>query len=224
MNKLLLKFAGAFFLGFLFFSCSNAQNIEIAHLDDDTLKIISSEKEKTLIWTRELESVRLTRDYSKNAFATSDVHLLPTSITTAETQNLPIYPHIQGFGSLDTSELSSELKTFLNEFCVSVSEWNLKDVKVDENAVFSLVLFKNDVEEIYKQEKGEKFSSSTVETTENGEALKAKYFDRWLFGEPFFDENYVQVPIRFFRKDWTLDVEVYVETGAEFKILQIVVN
>ena len=51
---------------FLFFSCSSGQSSEKIISDEVSLKVLSQNREQELLWTRELESVRLLLDTKKN--------------------------------------------------------------------------------------------------------------------------------------------------------------
>lgn len=214
-------FEKSFFILLLlsFFSCSNTQIVDVASFSNETLKEISEKKDDELLWTRELESVRLTRDYSKNQATTTNFKLSPESISIANTRNQVIYPFLQDFGSLDTSSISSDLEVYLDDLCSLISQWNLESIKCDENSIFSLALFKNDVEHLWKKEFVEEFPIFDKESlTEDNKII---IFNEWIFGQPFFSEDSIQVPIRFYCKNGSVDVKIYIKNDLNYLVEQI---
>lgn len=218
-----LRIVCVFLCAMFFFACSNAQGIEIAHLTDETLRTVAAQKESELLWTRELESVRLTRDYSKNIAASKDFTLSPAAMAVASTNSSSVYPSIPDFGSLDSSSLSVEMLTFLDAECENIALWQLERVKMEQDSEFSLVLFKFDVEKRWKTAFFKPFPvsmSATAETdSENQEPVKL--FSDWIYGKPFFDGDTAAVPVRFENEDGILDVCLYVRTDASFCIRKI---
>ena len=309
-------FTAILFFSFAFFicSCSNSNGAEIANLSDENLREITDERENAILWTRELEAVRLTRNYKVNQMVSSKMILSPEAISFANTRRNFIYPSLDGFGSLDTSAISSEMRDFLSRTCSSISKWNLSAVKMSSAREFSLILFKYDVEHSWKslykkpfpeiitpspvateaQSQSTKTESTaadastattgadasnefsqpqtesqsaetaaadkTAESEETGTNTEANesapssdsgnssnsqestasattsdstvsmakglpepegIFSSWLYGCPFFDEDIIEVPVRFYSSEGILDIILYVETDANFSVSQI---
>lgn len=218
-----LKILCVFLSTAFFFSCSNAQSIEIAHLTDETLKNSAAQKESELLWTRELESVRLTRDYSKNIAASKNFTLSPAAMAVANTTVSSVYPSLPGFGSLDSSALSVEMLAFLDSECEHIALWQLDKVRMEQDSEFSLVLFKFDVETLWKKSFFKPFPVNLTESSESSaeNAETFRLFSGWIYGRPFFDGDTAAVPVRFEGADGMLDICLYVRTDASFCIRQI---
>ena len=227
----------------VFVSCSHNQSSEILYLNEDTLQAVTSTKESELQWTRELESARLLRDISKNEAVSSNIKLTNPimSIASPDYFGKSIYPFLPGFGSLNTSLISPELKKSLELFCKSVSEWKFSETSFDSSSLLFLALFKFDIENGWKSNFGSDFLSSvslnTDETaSEQNESVekddednpkineqKETIFDKWVYGEPFFDESDIQIPVRFYSKQGSIDVLLYCSKET-FKFNQIIIK
>lgn len=222
---MIIFFSFAIFL----FSCSNSSGAEIANLSDESLRTISDERENSILWTRELEAVRLTRNYKVNQMVSSKMSLFPEAISFANTQRNFIYPSLEGLGSLDTSAISSEMRSFLDKTCNAISKWNLSSVTMSSASEFSLILFKYDVERfwslIYKKPFPEIIppppALSQEQSTENKMPEPEGIFSSWLYARPFFDESTIEVPVRFYSSEGSLDIVLYVETDSSFSVSQI---
>lgn len=230
MNRMIFAFLISVMI--FFSSCSQNQSSDIVYLNEDTLKTFTEEKENSVQWTRELESARLLRDISKHQAVSDSVKLSPLVMCVTDIQYFEkdIYPFLPGFGSLDISSVSNELRSFLDDFCKSVSLWLFDESKVEPYAVFSFALFKFDLETKWKLEFGSEFplensngektdsSETTSETKEN--SSETQVFSNWIYGEPFFDEDNIQIPVRFYCEKGSVDVVLY-SSKENFKISQI---
>lgn len=173
----LLKIALVALVAFATFSCSSqAGEDEEVISKTGILKAESDKKAEQLLWTRELEGVRLSKRYDNAPSVKKGVPLTPEVMSVVGVLSEPVYPTLPGFGSLNDSAISGELRGFLLECVDALSEWDLGALKINKDKLFSLVLFKNDVEK--------KFSEP--------------HFDNYLLGEPFFGAATIQVPIRLF--------------------------
>lgn len=197
-----------------FFSCSSDSSIDLSSGSEETLRQLAAKKEEEMLWTRELESVRLTKEINTSSKVSTNIKLSPEIYAVSNSDFLPIYPSLSGFGSLDTTEINSELKNFLVKFADSVCSWKLDSSLVKESSVFSLVIFKNDVENNWESFFGKKF-----EITDD-----ISIFDSYIFGEPFAEENSVIVPIRFKNSSGYLDIHLFIDKTDGFKIAQIFIQ
>ena len=253
MKKCLYFFSAVIFLGLLS-SCSHNQGTDIVYLNEDTLQAVTESKENDLQWTRELESVRLLRDISKNEAVSSSIKLTNpvVSIASSEFFGSPIYPVLPGFGSLNTSSITQEFRKSLDDFCNDVSQWNISEKTLESSSLFFAALFKFDIENGWKTYFGKDFPVSINKTenknesesesgTESGtgtadEAFgegqqafetvleeKQLLFEHWIYGEPFFDEDNIQTPVRFFCRDGSIDVLLY-SSKENFKLNQILIQ
>ena len=89
-------------LAIVFFSCSNGNQIDLSLGSEETLRSLSMKKEEDILWTREIESVRLTKDINTSSSVSSVIKLTPEIILLSEVEKSPLYPNLTGFGSLDT--------------------------------------------------------------------------------------------------------------------------
>lgn len=194
---------------FLFFSCSSGQSSEKIISDEVSLKVLSQNREQELLWTRELESVRLLLDTKKNQVVADNIKLEPLVMTGTVSGKSPVYPYLDGFGSLDTTSISREMRAFLDETFKTLSLWQVQSLKMQENSIFSAVLFKYDVENLWQNQFGEKFPL----VSEDMPLFSAK-----LYGEPFIDDTEVQIPVRLYAKRGYLDVMLYFTVLTPYKI------
>ena len=139
------------FLLLIFISCSSNNEEIIKYNVDENLHTIVSQKNEELIWTRELESVRLLKDTKKMEGVASSVKLSKNVVIASENLYPKIYPYLEGFGSLDTTLVSADLdkllKTFASSLCFGVFDESL----FNSQAVFSFVLFQNDLKNLWKE-------------------------------------------------------------------------
>ena len=199
------------FLSSFLISCSAGQGNEKIFSDTSTIKELTENREKELLWTRELESVRLLLDIKKNPVVQDNIALEPVVMIGAQSGKEPVYPMLDNFGSLDTSLISKEMKVFLDSTCTAISKWKPSEISVDSNSVYSVVLFKYDIENQWKNN----FSVSFPVIEDS-----IKLFSSWIYGNPFIEEAYIHIPVRFFSKYGTVDVLLIFTTSA-YKISSI---
>lgn len=196
----------------IFFSCNNNVPIDLSSGSDETLRQAALRREQSLMWAREIESVRLTRDITTSPVISKNVKFSPEVFAVSSDDYQPVYPGLEGFGSLDTSEITQELSVFLEKVAASIASWPLDSKYMEKDSLFSLILFKSDVEKSWKNEFGNSFPEGD------------RVFDSLIFGEPFVESEAVLVPVRFFHKKNYLDLELYIYTGDKFSIGQILIN
>ena len=196
----ILVFSISIFL--VFSSCSGSQGLETANFDKETLRGIALEKERETLWTRELESVRLE----------------PHIVAAAELNGSYIFPYLSGFGSLDTTGISKELSEFLEKFCTAVSEWKISADFFAEDSLFSLVLFKNDVEKLWKDIFNTDFPANNLIKNDKSNEKRMesqKVFISYIYGAPFTENSGVFVPVRFYAQKGIVDAALFIENSGE---------
>lgn len=212
-------------------SCSNSQGQEPAAFDKETLRTLSLEKENQTLWTRELEADRLLQDFSAVPEVAPDIQLEPRVAAAAELGGNSLYPLLQGFGSLDTAGISNELATFLTAFCASISVWNFRAEDFADSSIFSVVVFKTDVEKSWKPVFGTEFpirhekaaeaqrEYSGDETASNGKSVpeppKQTLFLSYIYGAPFAEDGGALVPVRFYAENGILDAALFIDMTAD---------
>ena len=208
------------FLLLIFISCSSNNEEIVKYNVDENLHTIVSQKNEELIWTRELESVRLLKDTKKMEGVASSVKLSKNVVIASENLYPKIYPYLEGFGSLDTTLVSADLdkllKTFASSLCFGVFDESL----FNSQAVFSFVLFQNDLKNLWKElfkQDMPTFSTEEQETI----AASQKVFTSWVVSKPYVFDNEIQVTIRFKKESKYIDVMLFVSVDNKIEQSQI---
>lgn len=208
------------FLLLIFISCSSNNEEIIKYNVDENLHTIVSQKNEELIWTRELESVRLLKDTKKMEGVASSVKLSKNVVIASENLYPKIYPYLEGFGSLDTTLVSSDLdkllKTFASSLCFGVFDESL----FNSQAVFSFVLFQNDLKNLWKELFNQDMPTFPTEEQETI-AASQKVFTSWVVSKPYVFDNEIQVTIRFKKESKYIDVMLFVSVDNKIEQSQI---
>lgn len=187
---------------------------------DENLHTIVSQKNEELIWTRELESVRLLKDTKKMEGVASSVKLSKNVVIASENLYPKIYPYLEGFGSLDTTLVSADLdkllKTFASSLCFGVFDESL----FNSQAVFSFVLFQNDLKNLWKELFKQDMPTFPAEEQETI-AASQKVFTSWVVSKPYVFDNEIQVTIRFKKESKYIDVMLFVSVDNKIEQSQI---
>ena len=132
----------------------------------------------------------------------------------SSTDEEPVYPSLDGFGSLDSTKISPEVKKIVDSFAQNVISWNFDESLIQKNSIFSLAMFKYDVESGWKNNFNEDFPLTA----------EKKLFSSYYCGEPFVDEDFLSVPLRFKTPKKFIDVQIFIDKTEDFKITQILVK
>ena len=146
---------------------------------------------------------------------------LSKNVVIASENNYPkIYPYLEGFGSLDTTLVSSDLdkllKTFASSLCFGVFDESL----FNSQAVFSFVLFQNDLKNLWKELFKQDMPSFPAEEQETI-AASQKVFTSWVVSKPYVFDNEIQVTIRFKKDAKYIDVMLFVSVENKIEQIQI---
>lgn len=194
-------------------SCANSHTVILSDTAGETLRSQSDKKNREILWTRELESMRLVQDIAHTDSVDKAVKLTPQTIVVSAVQTQPVYPFIDGFGSLDTSLITQDIRNVLDTFCRNVSTGLSADQCMADGCLYSYVLFADDLKNGWKSSFGEEFP----EVSEN-----APLFTRMIYGAPFIDDADYEIPVRFECSGGYIDILLYFEKkGSEYKINQI---
>ena len=202
------------FLSILFFSCSSDSSIDLISGSDETLRVTFSERNSNVIWSREIESSVLSRKINTSAYVSSTVKLEPEVYLASANDETPVYPSLAGFGSLDSTQISPEAKSAVGKFIGNIITWNFDENLVKENSLFSLVLFKYDIENGWKANFAEDFPSDA----------EKKLFTTYYYGEPFVEEESLSVPVRLKNSKGFVDIQIFVDKTENFKVSQILIK
>lgn len=194
-------------------SCANSSSAIVADYNAETLRSRAENKENSTLWTRELESMRLAEDITHAPDADSSVKLTPSAAAVCTYSAKPLYPQLEGFGSLDTSLLSQDVRNVLDSFCRAVSAEQPVDTLMAKDSLYSAVLFQDDLKGVWKERFNEDFP-------EKADGLEL--FTRTLYGEPFIDSGMYDIPVRLYCAAGYIDTDVsLVQEDGAFKINQI---
>ena len=143
----------------------------------ETLRTLSESLAESVPWTDELEGGRLSMDVSGTDGIERRVALSPLSVLAgSEEQSVPPrYPALDGFGSLDVSELPQAVKTQLDGFCAAITTDGNADSYMAPESLYSLALFYNDVaEHLAPQKQAEQEAARAKAAQQEAEAKKAE--------------------------------------------------
>ena len=196
---------------------SSETESESALSDDDVFlkSAIESEYEKTQ-WTENLSDISKMESSVFLPGARKNIAQTPeNAIATEGGATLPVYPSIEGFGSLDTSALSKECRQFLDSFCKSLSQGEesaFDFMRKDREYLLSLFLF--DAKEKWESAYSEPFPEK-------------ERFSSWRYAAPFFAKDLFLVKVCFFLPSEIdskgfFNVELFLDSAdGKFSINQI---
>lgn len=219
MRKVILFFICIIYSIFSF-SCSSQNEEIIKYNSEESLFSVFKNKEQDKLWTRELESVRLLQDTSKIDGALNSVKLNKVVVMSLIDKADKKYPYIESFGSLDISSMNNALKTVLDDFSNDLSFGFINETYFSKDSVYSFVLFKNDLQEIWTKLFNQKYLSFTKE--EQKDILNdKKTFTKWIYSTPFIYEDEIQVPVRYSKDKKYIDVVILFSNDLKIKLINI---
>lgn len=192
-------------------SCANGTTAVFTDSAGDTLRAKADKKDTEILWTRELESMRLVQDISTTDAVDKAVKLTPQSVIASSSVPPSVYPFIDGFGSLDTSFIPQDLKASLDTACAAVSSQQSADSLMADGCLYSYVLFLADLKTGWKQTFGGDLPGAGMGNLFTGE----------IYGAPFIADDY-EIPVRFECGKGYADVLFYfIKNDSGYKISQI---
>ena len=220
-----------FLITVLLISCSNKNKIESNLHYKNTLKYKIDERFNSVDWTKEIEKDRLTANISKLDTINNNIPLTPIVVLNSKYGQTakPIYPYIEGFGSLDLSNLTKEQRNILDNFCNAIKSQENADSYMETSSKYELYLFINDLKENWEstfntkfpyptEEQAETNTTNTTNTTKKIPTL----FDSFFYGEPFQLNQYCELPVRFIFDKGFVDVMIsLIQTESVWKINQL---
>lgn len=209
----------------LILSCSNAE--QDAGLSDDTptLRNTAGALSESTVWTEEIEIDRLSAPVSAVGGISSRLNLTPLIVLAAPVAaEERVFPSLGSFGSLDTTLIPPSLREMLASFSECISKNKDADSFMAKDGLYSLALFYNDFERIFKDALAlDSGAEKSAEAQEEGEeAEESAYFSSFVLGQPFLDGVYYEVPVKFFSDKATLTLSVFcVENAGSWKVDQL---
>ena len=232
---MILKSAALFALCLALFSCK--RNAEVELEEYTPLSKAASDLSAGAQWSYEIESGRLDKKIDSFESIGKSVPLLPLSIVALEAGSpmTPVYPELEGFGSLDTSNIQGELFDTIKAFCLGILEYSKS---FDEYEKYQAAAAKKSESE--KKDEGEKAEESVPSNDSSkidaffsknslfslalflADSREAGVLKSFVIGRPVVGEELMEVPVL-----WTGEKEILrsklfpVQEGGNWKIQQI---
>ena len=194
-------------------ACSDLQQGKRAEDDAQTLRALAQAMAESVPWTDELERDRLTATVSVADGVDRHVLLSPLSVLAgaAARKVPPVYPFLEGFGSLDTTLIVPDVKTVLDGFCDAVCRAENADSFMARGCLYQLALFYRDGDLVLPE------SSPDADSDEKKPAFS--FFDTYFYGQPYVTGETYEVPVRFVGEKRSMDVLVFLlKEGDAWKI------
>lgn len=189
----------------MFTGCSNASQSQNFVVDSDNLKAEVLSRTQNLQWTKEIEKSRLTQKINSDELYSDNLDISPSLMIAVDggISTNPVYPEIDGFGSLDISDTDPGVINLIDRFCVAYKKGESCDSFMETNSIYSLSLFLFDAGE-------EDFSVTGMD---------------WVIGKAFLADNAIEVPVRMFNKQKFIDVNFFMKQGEEnYKIIDLEIS
>ena len=200
-----IYFSFGILLFFVVFSiCSCRKKVEFREKSAGKESLLSSFSENKFDWTDDVWGVPEKK--ANKARIPSGLQMTPELFAASlENQNKLILPYIEGFGSLDVSDLKGEASSVIKGFCSNFCAGLELESFVEEKSIETLVFFRSDVQEFFESHK-----------------KKCKdVFTDFIYGKPFISDNSFEVPVSFWNESVRLTVFVYLNQETDWKINQI---
>lgn len=169
----------------VFFACSNTQSSIIVVPDSETLRSESDVRYSQVLWSSEIEGDRLSDPENTDGDL---AQFLPQALGSLNSGGKPfVYPELTGFGSLDTTELTTDVRNKIDSF--------IKDFFEGNNTSSSL-------------RSGRKWLPFVLRSSFNSFTK----CDKWIYGKPYIsaDNKYpvYEMPVRLYSGNTYVDIIV----------------
>lgn len=194
------------------FSCSSRNEFESFEYTGSIKNEITSLKDFQE-WNDSFEDERLSRTltFDEN-IAKRNIALTPSTVKIFNNYNSPVYPNVEGFSSLDTTFLSTEILSSVNDFLTNFSSQSFlrSQYYFDDSYVFSLVFFIDDLKNLWKTAFDCDFPGSGV-----------KLFENWYIGKGEYSDDILRIPVRLFCNEGFIDITGFINYSKSNKFFQI---
>lgn len=195
-------------------SCSKKNKDIVIINEEDTIKKTITNKENEIFWTDAIDEEVLTTALSFPEIFENYNSLNINLVNSLSYSFSDCYPSIQNIGSLDHSEISSELNIFISRVCnaiLSNPENSLCDF-FDKEYLFNKTFFINDLKDIWKTKFNIEFSNK-------------KLFDKYYIGDVKESFDLTEVKIRFYKNDNYIDITLFISQNEKrLNLKQIEIN
>lgn len=158
-------------------SCSN--NVIQNESEEGSIKYAANHLESQTQWTSSIDGDILSQEIKSPDDFDKSVKISPNNIylLSSEKNYENIFPYIQNFGSLNISTYDESALSFIQDFCNAFIKNQPTDSFFEENHIYTSVVFNYQLEKIFNQN---------------------IQFTKYLLGEAFVFEDYLECPVRFF--------------------------
>ena len=196
-------------------SCKNNAEPKLVYTENNTIKQDVKNKEQNITWTFELEEKRLSQTINRGAIEIGIE--VPYGKELYKLKNFvqnPVYPSIEEFGSLDTSNLKVSVKNKIDSFLEAFTseEHSGADAFFNKKYLFNYIFFINDFESGWKKN----FSKVIPKAPD--------LFTKWIFGQPFNGSDIIQIPVRFYTSCGTIDMTMFINSTGKNDFYQITID
>ncbi len=205
----------------LFCSCKHKQKEIISIDEDQTIKKLISTKESETLWTREIEGEILNENISQIKGVGNSIQVTPEIMNINEILDVEVYPAIKNFYVLDTTSMDKSLlnniKAFGEAICKDVCKGPEKFFKKELH--FTYTFFKVALQENWESIFNETCTFSFDELVYGSK--KITVFDKYLIGKEYKGQDFIEVPVRLYKKNRYVDIIIYVEESKDFSFSNI---
>lgn len=232
--------AALFAMGFALSSCKRKVEVELAEYTPLSKSV--EEFSAAAQWAYEIEADRLSKKIDSFEAVSKSVPLSPLVVAALEggAPMAPVYPALDGFGSLDTSSMQGELLEIVKTFCLDMLEYSQSAadyekyqaaLKAQKKSAPSQAPSGEDSsapEENVPQKDSSKidaaFASESIFSLAMflADSSAAGVLKSFVIGRPFVGEELIEVPVRWTGQKQILHTKLYpVQAGESWKIQQI---
>lgn len=236
--KIILKGICVFALGAALFSCKRKVVVELAEYTP--LSKEAGDLSAGAQWTYEIESGRLDKKIDSFEAISKNVVMAPLTIAALDSvaSMASVWPELDGFGSLDVSNIQGELLETIKTFCLDMLEYSKSAAEYEKYQAAKKAAAKNGSESSGEEEPAEdedvpKKDSSKIDAAFSSRSLfslaffladsrEAGVLQSFVIGRPFVGEETIEVPARWTGQKQILYTKLYpVQEGESWKIQQI---
>lgn len=203
------------------FSCKNSTIPKLEYSNQETIKEEVKDLETQTSWTNEIEKEILENPLITDPkFLIANTNPTPDLLKLNKNNNMPVYPEMENFGSLDIRNLKQSLKETVDNFSKSLSSniYSGPETFFDEKYRFNYIFFKNDFISQWKKY----FNQDFPYTEKNDKEIEL--FTNWIIGQPFIGPDVTSLPLRFYCQEGTIDVTLYISNKSKNMIYQITID
>ena len=245
--KIIFKGIAVFALGAALFSCRGKVEAELEEYTP--LSKEAGDLSAAAQWAYEIESGRLDKKIDSIEAVSKSVPLSPLAVVAlgGAAASAPVYPELDGFGSLDTSNIQGELLETIKTFCRDMLEYS-KNADEYEKRQAALKAAQKEAAENGSPDSGGDESERGVDSQgenvpqKDSSKIDAAFSSRSIFslalflsdsqaagvlqsfviGHPFVGDELMEVPVRWTGQKQILYTKLYpAQEGESWKIQQI---